>query len=136
MASGRGTPKPRGLSTPWKAIIAVTAATAVGLLTVSVIIPLYMDYHVKCYCAEARDLYAGDAVEALIAFLGSDRHTSAEKNHIIWTLGELRDPRAVPVLRGLLAHEASYGPDAVSLYEVRKALDKIEGRKRDPYFWK
>ena len=55
---------------------------------------------------------------------------------MVWALGELRDRRALPVLRRLLETQAGDKPGGISRYEVDKAIRKIEGEIRDPYFWK
>jgi hypothetical protein len=47
--------------------------------------------------AAARE-FRGDRVEALMAYVESDRHTLAERNRAVWALGQLRDRRALPVL--------------------------------------
>ena len=117
-------------------LLCVIVAAAVCVAAIFVIIPLYMDYSVKLYCDEACNLYPGDAVQALIAYIESSEHSPQDKNHIVWTLGELRDPRALPVLRTLLQDQAGDEPGLISRYEVEKAIKKITGEKRSPYFWK
>jgi hypothetical protein len=42
--------------------------------------------------------FGGDEVEALIAFVQSDRHPLRERNRAVWALGQLGDRRALPVL--------------------------------------
>jgi hypothetical protein len=110
-------------------------AAAALLLVLFIIIPLYMDFHVDRYCDQARDLYPGDDVEALIAYVESDDHLAQEKNRMVWTLGELRDPRALPALGKLLESGAGDRPGLVSRYEVEKAISKIRGEIRNPRFW-
>ena len=120
-----------------KAVAAwIAVAAAVCLITLFVVIPLYMDYHVDRYCDKARNLYAGDAVEAMIAYLESHDHQAEEKDHMVWTLGELRDPRALPALEKLLQGQAGDRPGLVSRYETEKAIRKIKGEIPNPRFWK
>lgn len=117
-------------------LISLTIAVAVCLATFFLVIPLYMDHRVRSYSQEAGSLYPGDTVQALIAYLESSSHSPQDKNHMVWTLGELRDPRALPVLHRLLETLAGDEPGGMSRYEVDKAIRKIEGKIRDPYFWK
>ena len=49
--------------------------------------------------ARAQGEFPGDRVEALIAYVDSDRHTLRDRNLAVWALGQIEDPRALPVLR-------------------------------------
>lgn len=85
---------------------------------------------IETMCAKARQKYPGDNVEALTGYFNSEPLNYQERNHVVWTLGELRDKRALPTLEGLLRNER------YDRYEVEKAIKKITGEIPNPYFWK
>ena len=51
------------------------------------------------YAGQAQRAFPGDRVEALIAYVESDRHSFRERNLAVWALGQIAAPRALPVLR-------------------------------------
>jgi hypothetical protein len=71
-----------------------------------------------------------------LAVLCSDTADVRAKNRVVWTLGEIRDARALPVLAGLANGEGCNHGQRVCQYEVQKAKDKIRGEIPDPYPWK
>jgi hypothetical protein len=81
-------------------------------------------------CARARQKYPGDNVEALTRYFDAESLNYQERHQVVWTLGELRDKRALPTLEGLL------GNKRYDRYEVKKAIKKITGEIPNPYFWK
>jgi hypothetical protein len=46
----------------------------------------------------AQAQFPGKRVEALIAMVGCESCNLQDRNHAVWTLGQLDDPRALPVL--------------------------------------
>ncbi len=87
----------------------------------------------------ARDLgtaamgeYPGDRVQALMAFVDSDRHSLDERNRAVWALGQLGDRRALPVVKkyytGAPCDHARY----LCQYELQKAIRSIERQSFDP----
>jgi hypothetical protein len=85
---------------------------------------------IETMCDKAQQKYPGDKVEALIKYFNSESFNYQERQRIVWTLGELRDKRALPTLEGLLRNER------YDQYEVEKAIKKITGEIPNPYFWK
>jgi HEAT repeat protein len=81
-------------------------------------------------CAKALEKYPGDKVEALITYLNAESPGYRERHRVVWTLGELRDDRALPTLRSLLKNKQ------YDQYEVEKAIKKITGEIPNPYFWR
>ena len=81
---------------------------------------------VKRHCAEVREEFGGDCVEALLAVIQSEHHSCLEKNQAIWALGQLADRRALPVLRSLRTGVACRRPCHRDLhlcqYEIEKAI--------------
>lgn len=73
-----------------------------GLLMVMLVFLFSIIYFpLLSFCRNAQKVYGGDCVEAIIEYIESDRHPYKEKNHAIWAIGQLGDPRAVPVLEKL-----------------------------------
>ncbi len=84
----------------WKKIILWGAPGCLALLGVSyVLFCLGIGSHVKPICAEAMREYPGDRIEAVLAYVESERHSLKKRNKAVWALGYLGDKRAVPVLK-------------------------------------
>lgn len=69
----------------------------------------------------------GNQIDSLVAYLQSSEPALDDKNRAIWLLGELRDPRALPALEALDRGEPCNHAPFVCQYELRKAVDKIQG---------
>lgn len=81
-------------------------------------------------CELAQSQYGGDCVEALMQTLEDDKKFFRERNHAIWSLGQLGDERAIPVLEkyytGNIPDREPYD-DGLSQYEMKKALKLLNG---------
>ena len=71
--------------------------------------------------------FPGDKVAALMALVESERHTFHDKNHAVWALGQLGDPRALPLLRKYYTGGESDMNTSLSQYELGKAIELCEG---------
>ena len=71
--------------------------------------------------------YPGDKVAALMALVESERHTFHDKNDAVWALGQLGDPRALPILRKYYTGGESDMNTSLSQYELEKAIALCEG---------
>jgi len=96
---------------------------------------------VRAACHEARQEFAGDCVEALMAYASSDQHTFKERNDAIWALGEIGDKRALPSLEKLL-HTEKLCPSPCNVstrmcqYSVEKAIRLCEGLNIARWVWR
>ncbi len=70
---------------------------------------------------------ATDAVEALIAVVDDPSADLQERTDAVWALGQMRDPRALPVLKKYYTGEPCDHEKAICQYELSKAIGKIEG---------
>jgi hypothetical protein len=70
-----------------------------------------------------------DRVVALVAFLESDRNGFRDRNLAVWALGQLGDPRALPVLRKYYTGEPRREnlDRELSQHELRKAIRACQG---------
>ena len=79
-------------------------------------------------CEVAQDKYAGDCVEALIAYLDDETNSYKSRNSAIWALGQLGDNRALPALRKLYVGKIPPREPAdkmISQYSLKKAISLI-----------
>jgi hypothetical protein len=76
---------------------------------------------------EAGREFSGDQVEALMAFVESDRHPLAERNRAVWALGQLGDKRALPLLRKLYTGRECQHDKYLCQHELRKAINGCSG---------
>jgi len=72
---------------------------ALGLLRLD----MQSDLNRWCRTAQASHPHPGDHVAALLDYVQSDAHSLRERNHVVWALGQARDPRALPVLESYVA---------------------------------
>jgi len=79
--------------------------------------------------------FPGDRVEALMAYVQSERHTLAERNRAVWALGQLRDPRALPVLQKFYTGQPCQHDKFLCQYELKKAIALCTGEDFDPARW-
>jgi hypothetical protein len=81
----------------------------------------------------AKQQYPGIAEDALIAYLSDSKHTPRERSDIaVWTLGQIRSRKALPVLRKLYKNDPGgmtckgHHNEVLCQYEIHKAIVSIE----------
>jgi HEAT repeat protein len=62
---------------------------------------------VRAYSQTAQARFPGKRVEALIALVECQSCNTRDRNDAVWTLGQLDDPRAIPVLERLYTESKS-----------------------------
>ncbi len=81
---------------------------------------------VKTVCGVAVRKFEGDCVEALQKQAVSEEMSFKERNQAIWTLGQLADKRALPILYRLKKdgpmREREPLDETISQYEIVKAI--------------
>jgi hypothetical protein len=80
----------------WWPLLLLVAAMGVVVLFIG--LGWWIQAGARAFGDEAQREFRGDRVEALSAYVDSERHSLAERNHAVWALGQLRDPRGLPVL--------------------------------------
>jgi hypothetical protein len=105
------------------ALVLIAVALAFAFLGVSVAIGL----GVRSIGETALRAFPGDRVPALMQLVESDRHEMRDRNRAIWALGQLGDPRALPLLRKHFTGGESDERMELSQYELKKAIALCEG---------
>ena len=117
-----------------KRILLISGMVAVILISGSLLaIHIWIGHSVKDNIKIAIDQYPGNAEDALIAFLLDDQKPAKDRTHqAIWTLGQIRSEKALPILQELYTDdpkgETCYGKHDSLLcqYEIHKAIFSIE----------
>lgn len=116
----------RRVSWFWVAILVVALLMAAGFAAVR--------WSIHSGVREATEKavleYPGDGVLALAAVVDSESHARRDRNRAVWALGQLRDPRALPVLE---RHRTGGDCDhsrGLCQYELTKAIDLIRSHAR------
>ncbi|MCU0639952.1 MAG: hypothetical protein MUF59_08795 [Candidatus Krumholzibacteria bacterium] len=101
---------------------------ALGFLAISFLAVCFIIGHgVDSISEKALRDHPGDKVAALMALVESDQHTYHDKNHAVWALGQLGDPRALPLLRKYYTGAESGDDTSLSQYELGKAIELCDG---------
>lgn len=79
-------------------------------------------------CERAMAKYQGECVEALTAKLADETNSFKDRNDAIWTLGQLGDKSALPVLKQYQTEneEKTDYDQEISQYELSKAIKWLE----------
>ena len=116
--------------------IAILCIMAGGYLTLHV----WIRDSVKDHIQLAQQKYSGSAEDALISFLLDESSSPKERTHkAIWTLGQIRSEKALPLLKDLYKDDTEgktcYGRHDAELcqYEIHKAIRAIERRSLIAY---
>ena len=82
---------------------------------------------VRSISATALREFPGDKVSALMTLVESEQHGLRERNRAVWALGQLGDPRALPLLERLYTGTTSDESNGPSQYELKKAIALCKG---------
>ena len=112
----------------WKRWLVQGLGAAAALAVVaSIVVSLMIASGVR----EARDMalreHRGDPVTALIAYVDTPRHSLGERNRAVWALGQLGDPRPLPVLEKHFTGGPCQHERALCQRELSKAIELCRG---------
>ncbi len=82
---------------------------------------------VKEISTQAVTEYSGDRVEALIAYMQSEKHSLRNRNRAIWALGRIGDGRAFSVLEKFHSGESCDHNKYLCQHELKKAINLCKG---------
>ena len=91
---------------------------------------ILIGYDARKNCNNAQSKYEGDCVETLIQVLKDEENPYRLRNSAIWSLGQLGDSRALPILEAFYTGNI---PDresqdaGISQYELKKAINLTKG---------
>ena len=114
-----------------KKIIVITVLVLFALLISGyTAIYFWIDSDVKKNIALAKGKYPGTAEDALLAFLLDTTNSPNDRTHIaVWTLGQIKSEKAIPVLKSLYKNDPEGKTCKVNhsvvlcQYEIYKALN-------------
>jgi hypothetical protein len=69
--------------------------------------------------------FPGDRTEALIKLVACEKCSIEDRNHAVWTLGQLREKRALPVLASYKTHRRCDHTREICQYELDKAMARM-----------
>lgn len=86
---------------------------------------IWIRYEVKSLCHEATRTYGRDCISAAQAMLDDQNQSYASRNKAVWTLGQIADKNALPMLKkyytgNIPSRESLY--HTLSQYELQKAI--------------
>ena len=105
-----------------KCTIGVFVILAPVLFTIVAIAELSIGSGIRAYSQKAQTYFHGKRVEALIAMVECESCYLQDRNDAVWTLGQLDDPRALPVVQKYYAGVRGYQPNNLSQNRLRIAL--------------
>ena len=108
-------------------LIVTSAACLVLILGGFLAICAAIGSGVRSVSAEAVQEQPGDQVLALMAYVESEKHSLRERNHAVWALGQLGDPRALSVLNRYFTGAPCDHEHTLCQYELSKAIRLCKG---------
>lgn len=111
-----------------KKLLLYVIAAGLGIVFLSlVIISFWIGLGVKKECQKAQQEHRGNCVKTLSAFIEDKKNTFKEKNSAVWALGQLGDPKALPVLNKYYTGEECEHDKFLCQYELEKAIKLTKG---------
>src|SRR3972149_430567 len=105
-----------------------------GLLIIGVLIfiitSLWIGSDVRRYCKNAIKIYGGKCVSALTEMVDDTSMPFRDRNHAIWTLGQLGNPEGLPYItryyKGVVPDKEDIDTQ-LSQHELTKAIKLMQG---------
>ena len=91
---------------------------------------LWIGSDVRRYCKSAKRTYGGDCVSALSEMVDDTNMPFRDRNHAVWTLGQLGNPKALTYLNKYYTGRISETENLdlmLSQYEMTKAIKLMQG---------
>ena len=104
-----------------------------GLLALSVLLLAGIVVSIRSglqhYSDDAVGRFPGDRVQALIKVVDCDACPLQDRNHAVWALGQMAEPRAISVLKKHFDGRPCTHSTRLCQHELRKAIRKIDSRE-------
>ncbi len=104
---------------------AVVALLSVGFLVL--VLESWIWFDVNRYSHIAQKRFHLDRTNSLLALIDSPDFTMDQKNMAVWTLGVLRDERALAKLESMVTGKPCHHSTEICQYELKKAILKTKG---------
>ena len=107
----------------------IITGTIVGALLFCffLVMRIWIGQGIKERISIAKQQYSGIAEDALIAYMEDSNHTPRERTDVaVWTLGQIRSQKALPLLKKLYTGEPCHHNTELCQYEIHKAIVNIE----------
>jgi hypothetical protein len=105
-------------------LLCVGALPLFGLLAIQKSISRGVDG----FAAEAQARYSTDRVSALISLVDCDACLISDRNHAVWALGQMREKRALAVIRKYQTGRPCNHQSELCQKEIGNAISAIERR--------
>ncbi len=114
--------------TNWRRwLLRVLAAVIVLPVVAFFVISVMIGSGVRAARDKALRDHPGDQVAALIAYVDTPTHSFRERGRAVWALGQLGDPRALPVLEKYFTGGPCEHERALCQHELAKAIPLCRG---------
>jgi hypothetical protein len=114
----------------WFRLISVRVIT-IGFLTLGLLVLLSESciwFEMHKYSRLAQKRFHQDRTSSLLTLIESSEFTLNQKNRALWTLGIIKDERALPKLESLVTGRSCDHSAEICQYELKKAILKTRGR--------
>ena len=92
---------------------------------------------VRDFSQMAQEQFPGDRTLALAQMVECESCDLGDRNHAVWALGQLADPRALPVLEKYYTGEKCDHLHKICQYELKKALRLARsGHNSEAFLWR
>jgi hypothetical protein len=85
-----------------------------------------------CNVAQQAHPHPSDDVASLTDFMNSNSHSFRDRNFAVWTLGHLRDAKALPALKSAYNGTPCDHENRLCQYELEKAIKRCGGVPTPP----
>jgi len=110
-----------------RTIIIAGSIVSALLFCFFLVIRIWIGQGIKERISIAKQQYSGIAEDALIAYMEDSTHTPRERTDVaVWTLGQIRSQKALPLLKKLYTGEPCHHNTELCQYEIHKAIVNIE----------
>jgi hypothetical protein len=116
--------------------ISVSVILAIMLSALIAVEVLLIGAGVRAYSQTAQARFPGKRVEALIAMVECQSCNTRDRNDAVWTLGQLDDPSAIPVLERLYTENKSNRLSNSRLQVALRHLRHEDNNRFESVLWR